>query len=64
MPLTNTQLLWYDSNVLRLTQKKRNEYHEQVDRLIKELRKHVENREELKVTKVVGADSKLSHRAD
>ena len=57
MPLTNTQLLWYDSNVLRLTQKKRTEYHEQVDRLIKELRKHVENREELKITKVVKAGS-------
>lgn len=57
MPLTNTQLLWYDSNVLRLTQQKRTEYHEQVDRLIKELRKHVENREELTVTKVVKAGS-------
>lgn len=57
MPLTNTQLLWYDSNVLRLTQKKRTEYHEQVDRLIKELRRHVENRVELKVTKVVKAGS-------
>ena len=43
--------------MLRLTQKKRTEYHEQVDRLIKELRKHVENREELKVTKVVKAGS-------
>jgi hypothetical protein len=57
LPLTNTQLLWYDSNVLRLTQQKRTEYHEQVDRLIRELRKHVENREELKVTKVVKAGS-------
>lgn len=57
MPLTNTQLLWYDSNVLRLTQQKRTEYHEQVDRLIKELRKHVEHREELTVTKVVKAGS-------
>ena len=37
MPLTNTELLWYDSNVLRLTQQKRTEYHEQVDRLIKDL---------------------------
>lgn len=57
MPLTNVQLLWYDSNVLRLPQKKRTEYHEQVDRLIKELRKQVENREELKVSKVVKAGS-------
>lgn len=57
MPLTNTQLLWYDSNVLRLPQDKRTEYHAQVDRLIKELRKHVENRAELTVTKVVKAGS-------
>jgi hypothetical protein len=57
LPLTNTQLLWYDSNVLRLPKEKRTEYHEQVDRLINELRKHVENRAELKVTKVVKAGS-------
>lgn len=57
MPLTNTELLWYDSNVLRLPKDKRTEYHEQVDRLIKELRKHVENRAELTVTKVVKAGS-------
>lgn len=57
MSLTNTQLLWYDSNVLRLPKEKRTEYHEQVDRLIKELRKHVENRAELTVTKVVKAGS-------
>lgn len=57
MPLTNTELLWYDSNVLRLPAEKRTEYHEQVDRLIKELRKHVENRAELTVTKVVKAGS-------
>lgn len=57
MPLTNTQLLWYDSNVLRLSQQKRTEYHGQVDRLIAELRKHVENRAELTVTKVVKAGS-------
>lgn len=57
MPLTNTELLWYDSNVLRLTQQKRTEYHGQVDRLIKELRKHVGNQPELTVTKVVKAGS-------
>ena len=57
MPLTNTQLRWYDSNVLRLPQEKRAEYHEQVDRLIKELRKYVENRAELTVTKVIKAGS-------
>ena len=57
MPLTNTQLRWYDSNVLRLPKEKRTEYHEQVDRLIKELRKYVENRAELTVTKVIKAGS-------
>lgn len=57
MPLTNTELLWYDSNVLRLPAEKRTEYHEQVDRLIKELRKHVESHAELTVTKVVKAGS-------
>ena len=57
MPLTNTELLWYDSNVLRLTQQQRTEYHGQVDRLIKELRKHVGNQPELTVTKVVKAGS-------
>lgn len=39
MALSNTQLRYYDSNVLRLTQDKRTEYHEQVDRLITELNK-------------------------
>lgn len=57
MPLTNTQLLWYDSNVLRLPQDKRTEYHAQVDNLIVELRDHLRNREELIVTKVVKAGS-------
>jgi hypothetical protein len=34
MPLNNTQLGYYDSNVLRLPADKRTEYHAQVDRLI------------------------------
>src|ERR1700731_162876 len=37
MTLTNTQLCYYDSNVLRLPADKRKEYHAQVDRLIAEL---------------------------
>lgn len=57
MPLSNTQLLYYDGNVLRLPSDKRTEYHAQVDRLIAELRKHVTNQSELKVTKVVKAGS-------
>lgn len=57
MPLTNTDLIYYDSNVLRLSAKKRTEYHAQVDRLIEELRKHVTQKSDLKITKVVKAGS-------
>lgn len=57
MPLTNTNLLYYDSNVLRLSAEKRTEYHAQVDRLIEELRKHVTQKSDLKITKVVKAGS-------
>ncbi len=34
MALSNTQIRYYDSNVLRLPADKRTEYHAQVDRLI------------------------------
>jgi hypothetical protein len=37
MTLSNTELRYYDSNVLRLPADKRKGYHEQVDRLIAEL---------------------------
>ncbi|HEA17672.1 MAG TPA: nucleotidyltransferase [Pseudoalteromonas prydzensis] len=57
MPLTNTNLIYYDSNVLRLSAEKRTEYHAQVDRLIEELRKHVTQKSDLKITKVVKAGS-------
>jgi tRNA nucleotidyltransferase (CCA-adding enzyme) len=57
MGLSNTELLYYDGNVLRLPADKRKEYHKQVDRLIDELRKHVTASSELKVTKVVKAGS-------
>jgi len=57
MGLTNTQLRYYDSNVLRLPADKRKEYHEQVDRLIAELCKSVRNKTEIKITKVVKAGS-------
>ncbi|WP_244482204.1 hypothetical protein [Bradyrhizobium pachyrhizi] len=55
--LNNTQLRYYDSNVLRLPADKRKEYHEQVDRLIDELRKTVRDKTEIKITKVVKAGS-------
>lgn len=57
MALSNTQVRYYDSNVLRLPADKRTEYHAQVDRLIAELRKHVQNHGEIKITKVVKAGS-------
>ena len=57
MALSNTQIRFYDSNVLRLPADKRTEYHAQVDRLIDELRKHVRNHSEIKITKVVKAGS-------
>ncbi|MDT0498577.1 CBASS oligonucleotide cyclase [Algiphilus sp. W345] len=57
MALSNAQLLWYDSNVLRLPQDKRTEYHAQVDRLISELRKHMADFDELTIKKVMKAGS-------
>lgn len=57
MPLTNTQLYYYDSNVLRLPADKRKEYHDQVDRLIAELSRRLTDRTEIKITKVVKAGS-------
>lgn len=57
MPLTNTQLQYYDSNVLRLQDDKRKEYHAQVDRLVVELSKSVRDKTDIKITKVVKAGS-------
>lgn len=57
MPLSNTQLLYYDSNVLRLTAEKRTEYHQQVDRLVAALSERVHEQTEVKITKVVKAGS-------
>lgn len=57
MALSNTELRYYDSNVLRLPSDKRKEYHEQVDRLIVELSKGVRDKTEIKITKVVKAGS-------
>jgi hypothetical protein len=61
MALTNTQLLYYDSNVLRLPQDKRTEYHAQVDRLIAELSKSLKGRSKIVITKVVKAGSFAKH---
>ncbi|NMG15753.1 CBASS oligonucleotide cyclase [Aromatoleum bremense] len=57
MPLTDTQLSYYDSNILRLPADKRKEYHAQVDRLVVELSTSVRDKTEIKITKVIKAGS-------
>lgn len=57
MPLSNAQLCRYDSEVLRLPPDKRKEYDEQVERLIKSLRRDITGETDIKVTKVVKAGS-------
>ena len=57
MLLTNTELCYYDSEILRLPADKRKEYHAQVDRLIAELSRSIRNKTEIKITKVVKAGS-------
>jgi hypothetical protein len=57
VPLNNTELQYYDANVLRLPADKRKEYHEQVDRLIAELSRTVREKTTIKITKVVKAGS-------
>jgi hypothetical protein len=57
MALSNTEIRYYDGNVLRLPGDKRKKYHAQVDRLITELCKHVRDKTEIKITKVVKAGS-------
>ena len=59
MLLNNTKLRYYDSNILRLPQNKRNEYHKQVDRLISGLTEklHEQDTIEIKIKKVVKAGS-------
>ena len=57
MGLSNTELSYYDSNVLRLPADKRKEYHAQVDRLIAELSRTIRDQTEIKITRVVKAGS-------
>lgn len=61
MPLTNTQLCYYDSNVLRLPADKRKQYHAQVDHLVSELSKTIRDKTKIKVTRVVKAGSFAKH---
>jgi tRNA nucleotidyltransferase (CCA-adding enzyme) len=57
MPLSNTELEYFDHNVLRLPREKRTEYHAQVDNLISELKSRITKSSKLKVAKVVKAGS-------
>lgn len=57
MSLSNTEIRYYDSVVLRLPADKRKEYHEQVDRLIRALTQRVHEQSDIKITKVVKAGS-------
>lgn len=57
MPLSNAQLKFYDSNVLRLSAAKRTEYHGQVDRLVSALSSRLKDQTDIKITKVVKAGS-------
>jgi len=61
MPLTNTELRYYDSNVLRLPADKRSEYHEQVDRLIGHLTEKIRDHTSFRVLRVVKAGSFAKH---
>lgn len=57
MPLTNSQLRYYDSNVLRLPDDKRKEYHRQVDFLVDKLSEDLRDEIEVRITKTVKAGS-------
>ena len=57
MPLNDTEIRYYDSQVLRLPADKRKEYHEQVDRLITALTRSLRDQNDIRITKVVKAGS-------
>lgn len=61
MPLTNKQIRYYDSNVLRLSKDKRESYNAQVDRLIDALRKSLKKQDKITISRVVKAGSFAKH---
>ena len=61
MPLTNSRLRDYDSNVLRLPDDRRKAYHGQVDHLVGRLDKELVANTDLKVTRVMKAGSFAKH---
>uniref|UniRef100_A6W314 Nucleotidyltransferase n=1 Tax=Marinomonas sp. (strain MWYL1) TaxID=400668 RepID=A6W314_MARMS len=61
MPLSNTQIRYYDSKVLRLPKEKREAYNAQVDRLISALRKTLKEQDKITIKRVVKAGSFAKH---
>ena len=61
MPLTNKQIKYYDSQVLRLPKDKRETYNAQVDRLISALRDSLKKQDKLTIKRVVKAGSFAKH---
>lgn len=61
MSLSNTQIRYYDSNVLRLPKDKRETYNAQVDRLIGALRKALKEQDKISIKRVVKAGSFAKH---
>lgn len=61
MALSNTQVRYFDSRILRLPADKRSEYHVQVDRLISSLKEKFKDETLIKITKVVKAGSFAKH---
>ncbi|MFU0756977.1 putative CBASS oligonucleotide cyclase [Serratia marcescens] len=61
MSLSNTQIRFYDSNVLRLPKDKRETYNAQVDRLIGALRKALKEQDKITIKRVVKAGSFAKH---
>lgn len=55
--LSNSELRYYDANVLRLPRDKRTEYHAQVDRLIETLSAALKDKTTIKISRVVKAGS-------
>ena len=61
MPLTNKEIRYYDSNVLRLPKDKREKYNAQVDRLISVLRESLKKQDKITIKRVVKAGSFAKH---
>lgn len=61
MPLSNAQIQYYDSHVLRLPKEKRETYNAQVDRLISALSKALKEQDKITIKRVVKAGSFAKH---